>query len=173
MKKFEINDLEYMQILVEKKLKDIFYQPVNEILSEENMLVFNFGNTIEFSLHVFCFCRIIMDGKILLTSSDEYFDENYNKLSLNKYNKALQNKFKNTLMTKNCLLVKNILKKAIVKELLVNSVADIRIIFDNNVILEIIPDCLYSGYEYYRFFKYKCDDRHIVVMCKDGEIILE
>jgi len=170
MKKFKVQHLDPMQTLIGKKLKDIFYQPVAGVVSDDNMFVVNFEcEKSKCSLNVFCFFRIHQADRILLNSSDEYFDENYSKLGMDDYNKAEENKFKKTLLSKNIYSVKNLLKIAKIQSVSVSGIADIKIVFDNDVIIELLLDCLYDGYEYYRFIEN--DSNHHVICCSNGVIM--
>jgi hypothetical protein len=140
-----------MKHLVGATVKDIIYQPVAGLLSDGNMFVINLKNNTSYSLHTFCSLRIIHNGEIVLTSSDEYFDKNFNKLDAKDYEAACGNKFINTLLSKNISYVKRLLKSSKIQTISISETADIKIVFDNNVTFEIVPDCLYEGYEYYRF----------------------
>lgn len=166
-KPFEIEDLNCMSALVGKKFDSIFYQPVQNILSDDNMFVINFENK-KYSLHSFCFTRIIRKDSILLTSSDEYFDKNYNKLDIEIYEENLQNEFRDSLVSKSCEAVRNFLYNAKVESVLINDVADITIKMDNDALIEIRPDCLYNNYEYYRFIN---EHAHHIVCFENGQLV--
>ena len=172
-KKFEISDLECLQALVGKKMKDIFYQPVAGMLSDGNMFVVNFGDKkTEYSLNVFCFMRVRESGEILLNSSDEYFGEYFEKLTAHEHEESCKKQFKGALISKNILLVKERTKFAKIKSITVSEVADIIIEFDNKIIMEVTPDCLFNHYEYYRFFNTKGESPHFVVTFSEGKIVI-
>jgi len=169
MNKFIKSNLNFIYSFVGKKLIDILYQPVAGILSDGNVYILNFEN--EYSLHIFCFMRIHQNGKILLTSSDEYFNVSNEKLTDEEYRESLNNKFNNTLLLKNIKLVKKLIKNIPIKTILVNDVADIIIELESNIVIEIKPDCLYNNYEYYRIFSLKKHSVHHVVSFIDGNIL--
>ena len=64
--------------IVGLKLTEFYFQPTEEVLGG-NVIVLNFGDKNRFSLHIQCFLRATFNGKIILTSSDEFFLQNYQR----------------------------------------------------------------------------------------------
>ncbi|MDR1697441.1 MAG: hypothetical protein LBR37_00785 [Erysipelotrichaceae bacterium] len=156
--------------LVGKEFNDIFYQPTKDIVFDTNMCVINFGNENEYSLHVFCFLRITKNSSILLTASDEYFAPDYTRLSL----EAAENRqaFENSLLEKNLVNIKKLLKNAVVKKILINRAKDTTIVFDSGIKIEITIDCMFENYEYYRIMKrIDKNEEHYVVKFKKGKVV--
>jgi hypothetical protein len=163
--------LQIMQELVDKNLNDIIFQPTQGIISNTNMLAINFGNRVEYSLHVFCFVRILQANNLLFTSSDEFFKADYTQISVID-NESGQYAGK-SLLEKNIKNAKKLLKNAVITKVDINGIGDIFIEFDNEITIEITIDCMCENYEYYRFIKY-ADKRnlHYVVCFENGNIIL-
>lgn len=161
-KLFNPTDMDVLQCLTGAKIKTIIFQPTAVVLNTD-MLIFNFTNRLQqYSLHVTCFVRIIEGSKLLLTSSDEYFTPDY---------KCLEDDDEN-LLTKNIETVKSKLCKSKVTKITLSETADISLLMDNGIKIEIIPDSLGQDYEYYRFFQIN-KGSHYVVYSHNGQICFE
>lgn len=158
----------YLNVLLHKKLIDIYYLPTLGILNN-NMFVINFGeNNLEYSIHAFSFVRVFYKDTILLTSSDEFFNLDYDELSeiVND-----DDKFRQTLIFTRAEKLKIDLRNEYIKELLVKEHGDIIITFTNDYCLEILPDCSQKNYEYYRILKMIKKEEHFIVNCNKDRII--
>lgn len=148
-----------------KKLKSFFYQPTRFILGD-NIFVFNLNNG--YSLHVACFLRISHNNEIILTSSDEFVDCKYKKLSY--YDE--KNFIKNTLLEKAILNVKKLLKKAEIINIEIYGCADLKISFSNDLIIDVLLDCQYDDYEYYRLFDlYNAGVESLKIGFRNGDVV--
>ncbi len=155
--------------IIGKKLNDILYQPTDDVLGD-NIFVLNFGVGTVFSLHVSCFFRVVFKEKILLTSSDQYFDDEFKRLSFEEYEKERTSKY--THINKNISFVKKLLLNALVQSVAISPTADLTINFDNGLQFDIIIDCLFQGYDYYRLISVNKDNdnMHYVVCFDNGTI---
>ena len=170
MKRFQPNDLDCLKKLVGKSVSDIFYQPVADILANVDMFVVNFGNEIEISFHIFSFFRVISNNDILLTTTDCFFDKNYQMLESEQAENERNNLSKDTLLQSNIERVKNILKDAKVINAYATNIGDVIVEFDNLVSMEVIIDAL-CNQECYRLITYtKNLSQHNIVECKNGQI---
>ena len=168
MKKFQAQDLTCLKELMGKSVKDIFYQPVADLLAYVDMFVVNFGHKPDVSLHVFSFFRVLNNNNILLTTSDCFFDENFERLTPEKEEYARQNCYNGTLLRVNIERVKNILKDAKVINAYSTNIGDVFIEFDNSVTMEISIDAL-CNQECYRLITYTGNSsQHNIVECKNG-----
>ena len=170
MKRFQPNDLDCLKKLVGKSVSDIFYQPVADILANVDMFVVNFGNEIEISFHIFSFFRVISNNDILLTTTDCFYDKNYQMLESEQAENERNNLSKDTLLQSNIERVKNILKDAKVINAYATNIGDVIVEFDNLVSMEVIIDAL-CNQECYRLITYtKNLSQHNIVECKNGQI---
>ena len=148
--------------LIGCRLYALFQQPTAGVISVVNMFVINFKNSNEFfSLHTFCFTRFIDGEKIVMTSSDEFYDTEYNQLEQSNDN--------DNLLKKN---MKNIIRKhkgAKVTSVAVTETGDVTVCFDDGLKLEVIIDCLFNDFEYYRFFDVDNEDRNLVMEFNNSE----
>ena len=149
-KEFESSDLSCLEDVLGKKLDDIFLVPVAGLLSEVDMFVINFGENLEVRFHVFAAIRVIEKNKILLTSSDYYFDKDRNLLSLDEQEITRKNGFQNTLLEQNINNLKVVLKDSVVIRANSNSIGDIFLEFSNGVVIEIRINAIYNDFECYR-----------------------
>lgn len=158
--------------LIGKKFKEIFFAAVSGILSNVDMLVFNFNTENLLSLHVFSFVRIVKNNRILLTSSDMYFNNEYEQL---KYEECQSDSIENTLLQKNIDSINQILANRTVIKAYITKLGDIRILFDNNVKIEVIVDAVYKNYECYRLLcsQKGCCYHHIVSYDDNGKAYYE
>ena len=173
MKKFQSHDFDCLKELIGKSVSDIFYQPVADILAYTDMFVVNFGQEIEISFHIFSFYRVISNTNILLTASDCFFDNNFERLTPEEVDDKRNNLYKGTLLQSNIERVKNILKGAKVSNAYSTDIGDIIVEFDNSVTMEVIIDALCSQ-ECYRLIIYtENPSQHNVVECKNGQIFYD
>ena len=174
MKNFQSHDFTCLKELIGKSLKDIFYQPVAGILAYVDMFVVNFGHEeIEMSFHVFSFYRVISNNNILLTSSDCFFDKNFERLTQKKEDRARNNLYKGTLLSSNIERVKKLLKNAKVSNAYSTNVGDVIIEFDNSVTMEIFIDAV-CDQECYRLINYtENSSQHHIVEYKDGKLFYD
>lgn len=164
LKNFEVADLDIMQVLVGKKLNNIFKQ--------WDMFIINFGDELEYTLHTGCFLRIKKGREIIMTYLDEYVYPSLEFIPKRVYKK---DKFHEKSLLKHSIgRTKLLLENAVVSRVSISEIADVDIVFDNGVIIEIRPDCLYENNEYYRFFEYKDDTSlHYVVKTIGRLVIME
>lgn len=155
--------------IVGLKLTEFYFQPTEEVLGG-NVIVLNFGDKNRFSLHIQCFLRATFNGKIILTSSDEFFLQNYQKMPLEEYDE--QNAYDRSLLSKTSKELMILLELSVVETVFVSETADVVITFNNGAKIEVIPDCLSEGYEYYRFFNLKKGSIHYIVNFRGKELVL-
>lgn len=168
MKKFEISDLQCLKKIIGLEFNNIFYQKFYKIVDIDDMIVVNFGKEENyFSLHVPCMVRILKKEKILLTSSDIYFTNNYNYPISDE---VINNK--DTLLDTAIDSVNELLNNAIVTEVSISIVGDVSIKFNNDILFQIILDCRVQDFEYYRFMEREADRtiNHVIEFV-NGEII--
>ncbi len=156
-----------------KNLERLIGEKIEQIFYFNNMLiVINFGEQIKYSLHTQCLVRISLNGQVLLTTSDIYFNPDFTR-------KTKKERKKESLLDVNLNNVKNVLKDAIVKSVQYSDIGDVIIYFDNDVKLELIVDCLCDGMEYYRFIQFhphyldsdeQCSE-HYIMTFSDGKFI--
>lgn len=170
MNRFQSRDFTCLKELIGKSVNDIFYQPVADILAYVDMFVVNFGHETEISFHIFSFFRVISNNDILLTTSDCFFDKNFERLTPEETDYERDNLYKGTLLHSNIKHVKSILKGARVSNAYATDVGDVIIEFDNSVIMEISIDAL-CNQECYRLITYsENSSQHNIVECKNGKI---
>lgn len=126
--------------LLNEKFKEMF------ALFCGDMIVINFDDKIKYSLHAQCFVRVTCARKILFTTSDVHFNPD-------RTQKCEEEKDGN-LLEYNMNIVNSLLQNAVVTKVKYNKVGDVAICFDNDVVIELIQDCLFVGFEYYRFISY-------------------
>lgn len=168
IKEFNKSNLKIMNNLVGLKLNNIFKQL--------DFFIINFGRKIEYSLHTYSFLRVRKGKDLIFTSTDEYLYPDNTRIPNEIYNKDEMHK--KSLLPLNIKRVKETVKNAVVRSVEISDVADITIIFDNEVVIETFTDCLWQDNEYYRFFKSDIDieediDIHYIVRFLDGKIVLE
>ena len=169
---FRTSNMDYIKKICGKKLSDIFLQPVAGLISDVDMFVINFGESNEISLHVFCFLRITCGSRILLTSTDMHFGENYEWLTYDEQDNARHKCFEKTLLNKNIGNLKRILEDAYVLNACFSEIGDIIIEFDNSVIIEIRVDALYNDFECYRIILGRGETaEHHVITCSNGTLM--
>ena len=162
--------ISFFKKLIGCKLCDIIYQPTAGILSDDNMFVFNFKGENDFlSLHVFAFARIRKRENILVMSSDEFFDENYNKITDYSNGAFLEG----TLLKKRIESIKESSKEMTVKNVMLKSCGDLYVYFSNDMVLEIEIDCHYQDYEYYRLIDVNNENNYIVLQFKDEKVTFD
>ena len=157
-----------------KILNKLMGQEFNQLFQQFNgdMIVINFGEQIMFSLHLQCFVRISQKNKVLLTTADVHFNLD------NK--KKCDNNQSGNLLDYNIGIVNQLLYKSIVTKVVYSGLRDVTIYFDCGVKIELIMDCLFNGFEYYRFIIYPhcyCDEvgnqdsLHYVCKLREGTFI--
>ena len=144
--------------IIGAEFADIIFQPTKNILSPTNMYSINFVNKKKlYSLHVFCFLRIVCDNKIILTSTDECFDKEYRIID-NYYEKQ-------SLLNLTLSNTKRLAANATISTVESLECGDLIIRLSNNMVIEVIPDCLMKSFEYYRVFEYNHPSNKFVVSC--------
>ena len=147
-------------------LTNVLFQPTEGLLSPDNMFVLNFENEKSFfSLHVFCFLRVMMNNRILLVSSDEVVSMDYHILDSNASTK-------NSIIYHNIKNVQQMSYGAIVSQAVLYDCGDVEIRLSNDMVIEIKIDCSIDGYEYYRLFDYYGTNQ-LVVCNKKGRIVFD
>ena len=150
--------------IVNSQFLEIIFQPTKNIISPSNMFVINFAkNRRIYSLHIFCFLRIMKNQKILLTSSDEFVNLNY-KIS------EFYNNTEESLLTHNISNVNKILYNSRINFVDFYECGDLIIEFNENITIEVRPDCLVDQFEYYRLFEYGKENKKTVVSYIDNDI---
>lgn len=162
-----------MSEIIGLNLISIFYQPTEEILGD-NILILNFGENdkkIIASLHIACFAKAVQGDHILFTVADEYFSSNYQRISNLEQYGITDNLIDHTLQ-----VLKEKTYKVKIISACVSLSGDICIQFQNDVVIYVCPDCMFQGYEYYRFLDFK-QKRNIainyIVKFFDKKIVLE
>lgn len=153
-KTLKISNFGCIKRLIGTKFDEMFFVPVAGILSSLDVIVFNFNSEKLLSLHVFSFVRIVKNNKILFSSSDMYF-KRYEKIK----GEELQQNDDETLLQETIEKLERLFVGRTVKKVSINSMGDLRIVFDNSLKIEIIADSLYSGFECYR------------LLCFEGEYV--
>lgn len=185
MQKLKLQSInEILGKIVGKRMINVFYQPTDGIIADDNMFVINFGsNKLEYSIHTFTFLRIRTEENVLLTSADEYSTPDCEYMSDDMY--YSQKGFERSMIPVGIKEAKKTLKKAKVVKAHINGCGDIDIVFDNNVILELFVDCIFERtnsrlitdyfpayHEYYRIMD--CTDKtrtvHYITGFVNGEL---
>lgn len=130
-----------------KELNELVGKKVNSIfLQLRDMVILNFGDEIEYSLHISSFVRVSQKGKILFTSSDVFFNTDYTRQSDEDKSSCL--------IDKNIEVVRNVIVGELIINLDFNELGDVKIYLSNDCKIEIITDCLFKDYDYFRFIKF-------------------
>ncbi len=144
-----------LQTLVGKCVVGVDY--VSYEGNEANALVISFGskakdnNDIFSTIYVCCYARIRNASEMLLTMSDIFYSENLQKLPYDQYIRAEFYNFEDTLLRKNCDRVRRYFDNpsCLVSAVTTNDIGDIFITV-GDMQIEIMPDCIQHGLEYYR-----------------------
>jgi hypothetical protein len=173
MKEFQSNDLVCLKDLEGKSVNSIFYQPVADILAYVDMFVVNFGEPPEISFHIFSLFRVISKNSILLTTTDCFFDNNFERLTSEKAENERNSFYKDTLLYSNIERVKSALKDAKVSNAYATDIGDVIIEFDNSLTMEIRIDAL-CNQECYRVISYtEKPSTHNIVTCNNGKVFYD
>lgn len=128
-----------------KRLLKLIGKKVNNIfLQLRDMMILNFGNEIEYSLHISSFVRILRGNEIIFTSADVFFNPNYEQ-------KSDSDDYLIDITIENA---RKLLIGANVVDLDFSELGDVKIKLSNGVVIDIITDCLFNDYEYFRFIEY-------------------
>lgn len=137
--------------------RNLIGKKFNTIFKQFDMLIINFGEPITNSIQVGSMVRICEKDKIIMTISDEFFT----KEGLSKSDKIYEQLEKdelindpNSLLAENLKKVNKLLENRIVRNIKINQWMDLFIYFDNNIIIQLFPDCLMRDYEYYRYIEF-------------------
>ena len=169
---FKTSNMDYIKKICGKRMSDIFLQPVAGLISDVDMFVINFGESAEISLHIFSFLRVTCENRILLTSTDMHFGENYEWLTYEEQDKARNKCFEKTLLNRNIENLKSILDDAYVINAYFSEIGDIIIEFNNSVVIEIRVDALYNDFECYRIILGRGETaEHHVITCNNGTLM--
>lgn len=154
--------LKELSLLIGSHLDDIFYQPVAGIMPTfpDDIMVLKFSNKI--CINVSCSIKITHKNKYFLTEIDVYYNKNRKYMTTGK-------SFTESLMTLNIEKTKVVLKDVKVKSVALQENGNLKIQFENNVKIEITPDCICDGYEFYRLLNYQLD-KTVVVRSNRGFI---
>lgn len=137
----EITEDFNFRCLVNKKVVD-----VHNCL---DLIIINFGTddkVIEYSLHSTSFTRFIKNEKLLLTSTDVFFDELGNDIENDDKTE--------TLMKKHISEVNKALKGQTVKSVSKNKIGDLTVEFENGIVMQTIIDFIAKEQECYRFIEF-------------------
>ena len=150
---------EILNEIINSDFSDIIFQPTKNIFSPTNMYVINFVKGKKtYSLHIFCFLRIVLNDQILLTSTDECFDKDHKPVT--EYNKD------NSLVNYNISNVKKIALDSTVIDVQFLNCGDLIITLSDNTTIEVRPDCLMNSFEYYRIFEYENQNNQLIISCE-------
>lgn len=139
-------------------LNNLIGSHFNIAFKQLDLLIINFNEPITLSLHIGCMVRICNKNEILLTIADEFFtQEGYKKTS--EQIEQLDNDGyiydPNSLLAKNLEKINRLLNKRAVKSVQVSNWMDCSIWFDNDIVIQIFPDCLMRDFEYFRIIEFK------------------
>lgn len=129
--------MQRMLKIIGKKLNSVFLQL-------KDVMILNFGDEIEYSLHIASFVRVVRDNEIIFTSSDIFFNSDYEQKSDDD----------GSLIDITIEDVRKLLIGETVTDLEYNEIGDIKINLTNGFKIEIWTDCLFKNYEYFRFIEY-------------------
>lgn len=154
----------------------------NKIFKQLNLFIINFSKPIKYSLHVACMVRVCDGSNIVLTAADEFFTKD----GLHKSDEIYKRLEKegilvdpNDLLSHNLKSVNTLLKNSYVVKVEISKWMDLFIYFDNNIVIQVFPDCLEKDYEYYRFIKFipelsnnidNCLSEHFIVINNNGKL---
>ena len=166
-----------MKQIPKKLIEKIIGEPFYELFQVANLLIINIGEKIKFSFHIACFVRIIDKSKILLTSSDEFFDSKGDELeSTESLHERVDNP--NSLLSANIKKVNALLRGKKVKSITQSQYGDFDLCLDDDITIQIIIDCRPRRYECYRLIEYvpyydmqrSDNSKHLVAYCNSGEM---
>ena len=173
MKEFQAQDFDCIKKIIGKSVSNIFYQPVADILAYVDMFVVNFGEKAEMSLHIFSSFRVADQNTVLLTCSDCYFGNDFERLTEEQIEESRDNCFKGTLLNTNINKLVKLLKNAKVIDAYATNIGDIIIKFDNLITMDIRIDAL-CNQECYRLIIYTGDEsQHNSVTCNYGRLYFD
>ncbi len=127
------------------------------LFKQLDLLIINFGKPIKYSLHIASGVRICWGEKIVLNVSDEFFTKDGFPKSNEVYEQLEKEGIindPNSLLEENIKKVNRLLKGKRVKKVKISKWKDLLIDFDDDIEIQIMPDCLERGFEYYRFIEF-------------------
>lgn len=163
-------------------INDLVGTKFNKIFKQLNLFIINFSKPIKYSLHVAGMVRVCDDSKIVLTAADEFFTKDGLHKSNEMYNRLEEKEIlvdPNDLLSLNLKSVNALLKNSHVVKVEISKWMDLFIYFDNNIVIQIFPDCLEKDYEYYRFIKFipelsnnidHCVSEHFIAINNNGKL---
>ena len=165
MKRFCEEEFTVIQQLVGKKFIDIFKQL--------DFYVLHFSDDVsKYSLHTYAPPRVSKGSTVILTATDEYYDQNYALLSSEAYEK--DELHRDSLLAVTREKAKKTLKNSKIIKVNITPLADIELIFDNGSCIDIFINCSELNCEHYRFFKQGDSSfPHYVVRQKKSNLFLE
>lgn len=152
----------------------------NCLFKQMDLIVINWGFPIQYSLHVASAVRVCNGDKIILNLSDEYFTKEGLPKSEGTYEYLEKTGYindPNSLLASNIAKVNCLLKGKKVQTVEVSRWKDLTIWFSDDIVVQIMQDCLEKDFEYYRFIEFlphyekdleKCRSVHYVVKNKGG-----
>lgn len=167
-------------VICEKLSKTSF----NHLFKQMDLIVINFGDPIQYSLHVASAVRVCHGDEIILNLSDEYFTKEGLPKSNETYERLEEEGYisdPNSLLASNIARVNSLLKGKIVKKVGVSRWQDLTLSFSEDLVIQIMQDCLEKDFEYYRFIEFlphynedleKYGSVHYVVKNKGGIPVL-
>lgn len=165
-------------------LKNLNGMKFNKIFKQLDLFIINLGNPVKYSLHVSSMVRICYEEKIVLTASDCFFTKEGVQKSSERY-KQLEEKGMlvdpTDMLSCNLKFVNSLLNNAYVKNVELTKWKDLYIYFNNNVVIQIFPDCLGKSYEYFRLINFipallhndKYVSEHFVLLNNEGELVFK
>lgn len=143
-----------MKNIIKEKIKNCKF---NNLFKQLDLLIINLGDPIIFSIHIACAVRICQGERIILNISDEFFTEDGLAKNEEIYEWLEKNDIINdpkSLLALNIRKVNDLLKGKLIKKVEVSKWFDIILYFDDNIEIQIMPDCLERDFEYYRLIEY-------------------
>ncbi len=139
--------------IYEKLKSNIF----NNFFKQMDLIIINWGDPIQYSLHIASAVRVCCGDKIILNLSDEFLTKEGLPKGKEAYERLDTAGFINdpdSLLAENIARVNQLLKGKRVKKVDVSKWQDLTITFSDDIEIQIMPDCLEKDFEYYRFIEF-------------------
>lgn len=166
MKAFRKKDIKLLKELIGSSFWHLCRQHMNGLCNMDDMYLLSFSNGI--SIHIICTLRIISADKILLNTSDEAFTPEYDEYDYCLPNDA--NCHENNLLDRNLTIVKILLTGKKVIDVIISTLGDVAIEFENGVKIQFFVDAQFNG-EFYRIIDK--DGNHFIVGYENEKIVFE
>lgn len=143
-----------MENIIFNRIKNMEF---NCLFKQLDLLIINLGDPIKFSIHIACAVRICQGGKIVLNVSDEFFTEDGSVKDDEVYKQLEKDGMindPNSLLAANIKKVNYLLKGKTINDIKVSKWFDLILYFDDEIEIQIMPDCLERDFEYYRLIEF-------------------